>query len=121
MSAFALQGALQARDLFHRTAHELGRRLDLRVLATMVDARTAFSRELLVALQSQFEAELCDTVIRTSERLREAALAGSPVLQLDPRSRAAADFEALAQEMLEWVRRTGPPAGRLAETTKPLP
>jgi len=107
MSAFALQGALQARDLFHLTAHELGRRLDLRVLATMVDARTVFDRELLVALQAQFERELCDTVIRTSGRLKEAALAGAPVVALDPRSRAAADHEALAQEMLEWVRPAG--------------
>jgi hypothetical protein len=56
-----------------------------------------------------------DTVIRRSVRLREAAAFGIPVQMLDPKCRAATDFEALAGEVLQGLRsmrptpRGGPP------------
>ena len=72
---------------------------DLRVLGTLFDRRTRFARELLVAMQARFGESMFDTVIRTSVRLREAAAHGVPVQVLDPRSSAAGDFAALAQEV----------------------
>lgn len=98
--AFALQGAIQALRVLEEVAENQGRSPALRVIGTMFDRRTRFARELLVALHARFGESLFDTVIRTSVRLREAPALGLPVQQLDPECRAAADFAALAEEVL---------------------
>ena len=103
--AFALQGAVRARGIFEELARELGRTLDVRILATMFEPRTRFSRDLLVAMQARFEGDMFDTAIRRNIRLREAAAFGLPVQELDPGCPAAADFEALGRELLEFDAR----------------
>lgn len=102
--AFSLQGALRARQLLESKADELGLDLDLRVLATMFNRRTRFAREVLVGMQARFGALMFDTAIRESVRLREAAGYGQPVEVLDPASRAAGEFRALAGELLRYTR-----------------
>lgn len=102
--AFSLQGALRARQLLEAKADELGLDLDLRVLATMFNRRTRFAREVLVGMQARFGALMFDTAIRESVRLREAAGYGQPVEVLDPASRAASEFRALAGELLRYTR-----------------
>ena len=97
--AFALQGAIQALAVLDEVAENQGRSPQLRVVGTMFDRRTRFARELLVALHARFGEALFDTVIRTSVRLREAPALGLPVHELDPACRAAADFDALADEV----------------------
>jgi len=102
--AFALQGALRARDIFEELGRELGRQLNIRVLATMFDRRTRFAREVLIAMHSRFGPGMFDTAIRTGVRLREAAGFGVPVRELDAACRGAADYDALARECLEYAR-----------------
>ncbi|MFT5288712.1 MAG: chromosome partitioning protein [Planctomycetota bacterium] len=101
--AFALQGAVRAREIFGLLAQDLGRRLDLRMVATMFDRRTRLGCEILIAMQMRFGPEMFSTAIRRSVRLGEAAAYGTPVLQLAPNSAAAADFDALAREVLSLV------------------
>jgi chromosome partitioning protein len=104
--AFALQGALKALRIFERTTRGLDRSIHVRVVGTMFDRRTRLGRELLVGMQSQFGDLLLNTVVHTSQRLREAAACGVPVQTLDPASRAAADFDELAREVMEHARET---------------
>jgi len=121
--AFALQGALRALRLFADMGERQGSSFDLRVLGTLFDRRTRFARELLVALHARFGAEMFDTVIRTSVRLREAAAAGVPVQVLDPRCRATDDFASLASEVLAVQLRFGrelAPGGSLQPTPAPV-
>jgi chromosome partitioning protein len=118
--AFALQGALKALRILERTTRDLDRSLHVRVVGTMFDRRTRLGRELLVGMQSQFGDLLLNTVIHTSQRLREAAACGLPVQALDPASRAAADFDELASEVMEHARGTlVPRTGRQAATAVP--
>ncbi len=98
--AFALQGALRARAIFQELGRELGREIDVRLIATLYDRRTRFAREMLIAMQARFGRTMFDTVVRRSVRLREAAAFGVPVAMLDPSCRAATDFAALATEVL---------------------
>lgn len=98
--AFALQGAVKALAVLRAVSRSQGHEWRLRVLATLFDRRTRFAREVLVALHARFGSALFDTVIRTSVRLREAPALGVPVQVLDPACRAAADFTALAEEVL---------------------
>ncbi len=99
--AFALQGALRALSLLEETSRVQAAAFDLRVLATMFDRRTRFDREVLIALQSRFGSRMFETVVRKDVRLREAVASGRTVQELSPRSHAAADFAALAQEVLD--------------------
>ncbi len=93
--AFALQGAVRAREMLLDSPYTF----DLRVLATLFEQRTRIGREILVALHARFGERLFETAIRTHVRLREAAARGLPVEVLSPRSRAAADFRSLTAEV----------------------
>jgi chromosome partitioning protein len=104
--AFALQGALRALAAITETARAQGSSFEVRALATMFDRRRRLARELLVALQARFGPDLYETVIRASERLREAAAAGVPIQLLAPRCAAASDFAGLAEEIAR-ARRPG--------------
>ncbi len=96
---FALQGALRAIGILDDIAAGMDAELSLRVVGTLFDRRTRLSRELLIGTQARFGGLLFDTVIHNSVRLREAAAAGVPVQVHDPGSRAAEDFDALADEV----------------------
>lgn len=96
---FALQGALKALDVLAATAATLSEPFSVRAVGTMFDKRLRIARELLVGMHAQLGGLLFDTAIATSIRLREAAAAGVPVNVLDPASRAADDFRALASEV----------------------
>jgi chromosome partitioning protein len=120
--AFSLQGALKALRIFERMSRELDRNFYVRVVGTMFDRRTRLGRELLIGMQSQFGDILFDTVIHNSQRLREAAAYGVPVQVLDPRSRAATDFDEVAREVVAHARaimtlapqRTQPTSGAIS-------
>jgi len=99
ISAFALQGAIQALRVFDELALDMDARFEVRVLGTLFDRRTEMARELLIGTQARFAGRLFDTVIHQSTRLREAVASGMPVQVLDPACRAARDFEALAEEV----------------------
>jgi chromosome partitioning protein len=97
--AFALQGAIAAARILAEVERQ-GQEFELRVVATMFDRRQKLAREILIALQARFGDALFDTVIRHNLRLREAAALGAPVSVIDPGGLAAADFGALADEVL---------------------
>lgn len=99
ISAFALQGAIQALHVFDQLAADMEARFEVRVLGTLFDRRTEMARELLIGTQARFAPRLFDTVIHQSARLREASASGVPVQVLDPTCRAVRDFAALAEEV----------------------
>lgn len=106
--AFALQGALRARAFLRGTAATRERPLAVRAVATLFDKRARIARELLVGMHAQLGGLLFDTTIRSSVRLRECAALGSPVQVVDPRCAAAADFRALADEVVEHISGSRP-------------
>jgi chromosome partitioning protein len=117
MGAFALQGAFKALAILEEIAADMEAEFDLRVVGTLYDRRMRLARELLVGTQARFGGRMFDTVIHQSVRLREAAASGVPVQVLDPGSRAARDFAALAEEVRTLPRPrelapAGPPALR---------
>ena len=116
--AFALQGAVRALDLVALAARAQGHEPRIDVVATLYERRQRISREILIAMQARFGPRLFDTVVRTSARLREAAGAGLPIQMLAPRSSAALDFAALADELLV---RTSPSEGTPRVPLEPGP
>lgn len=89
------------RDRFHPYSMET-----INLLLTFVEERTRFSRQVQQQLREIFGDLVFDTVIHHNVRLAEAPSAGEPVLRYAPRSRGAADYRALAAEILNGTPRT---------------
>jgi chromosome partitioning protein len=96
---YALQGARKAMRILERLGRELERELVVRLVATLFEPRSRIGREILVGMYGQFGHLLFDTVIRSSDELREAAALAAPIQCVYPASAAARDFDALASEL----------------------
>jgi chromosome partitioning protein len=72
----------------------------IRALATLVDPRTTFAREVMAEMRRFFGPALYRTVIHQNVRLKEAASFGLPITEYDRRCRGCADHMALAEEVL---------------------
>lgn len=93
------------RQRFHPCSME-----NIGLLLTFVEERTTFSRQVQQQLREIFGDLVFDTVIHRNVRLAEAPSAGQAVLQYAPQSKAAADYRALAAEILETVPAVAEPA-----------
>lgn len=80
--------------------------LTYRLLLTMLDRRNRIHRTMADQLRATFGAGVLDTVIEVDTRLRESPIAGLPIIYHSPKSRAALQYRALAQEMLVYVQKT---------------
>ena len=73
----------------------------IHLLLTFVDEHVAFSRQVEQQVRDTFGSLVLHTTIRRNVSLAEAPGAGKPVLVYAPHSRGAADYRALAREILE--------------------
>ncbi len=70
------------------------------ILACRVDSRTRHAREVVEQLRERNGNLVYRTVIRENIRLAECPSFAQPITQYDPRSSGAADYRALAQEII---------------------
>jgi chromosome partitioning protein len=75
------------------------------ILACRVDGRTRHAREVVERLRERSGDLVFKTVIRENIRLAECPSFGQPITQYDPRSAGAADYRALATEVMQQERR----------------
>lgn len=71
------------------------------ILACRVDARTRHAREVVEQLRERNGGLVYQTVIRENIRLAECPSFAQPITQYDSRSSGAADYRALAQEIID--------------------
>jgi chromosome partitioning protein len=71
-----------------------------RVLLTMVDPRKTVTQEIFQEQLRPYKRHVLATQIFTSEALNQSQMARRDVYAFDPRSRGAANYEALTQEVL---------------------
>lgn len=75
------------------------------ILACRVDARTRHAQDVVAQLQGRFGNLVYKVGIRENVRLAEAPSFAKPITQYDPRSAGAADYRALAAEVLQKGRK----------------
>jgi chromosome partitioning protein len=98
---FALQGISKLMEVVSLVKRRLNPALRISgVIATMVDARTNLSQEVLEDLRNFFGERLFKATIRNNVRLAEAPGFGKTIFEYDPQSHGAEDFKALADEIL---------------------
>jgi chromosome partitioning protein len=82
------------RERFHPYSME-----NISLLLTFVEERRTFSRQIQQQMRDIFGNLVFDTVVHRDVRLPESPSAGESILTYAPRSRAAADYRALACEI----------------------
>jgi chromosome partitioning protein len=77
-----------------------------RLLITLYDGRNRNHRTLSEQLRATFKEGVLETIISVDTKLRECPIAGLPIIYYAPQSRAATQYRALAQEIIEYVEET---------------
>jgi chromosome partitioning protein len=99
-SYFSLHGALKVMETIRLVRDQLGMRKRVRVLLTMFDGRTRFSKEFLREARTRFGREMFESIIGNTVRFREAANWGVSISHYARSCRGSRDYERLAQEVL---------------------
>ena len=98
---FALRGVKLLTDTVTKVQGRLNPRLELiGVLATMYDARTLHTREVLERVVDAFGDQTFHTVISRTIKFPDATVAGEPITDFAPSSAAAEAYRQLARELL---------------------
>ncbi len=98
---FSLRGMTQLRSTFDMLKRRLRHKLTFRILPTMVDERVNLSKAVLSDLRETFPEAVTEVWIRTDAKLGEASLEHAPILYTHPRSRGAADYRRLGEEVVD--------------------
>jgi MinD-like ATPase involved in chromosome partitioning or flagellar assembly len=99
----AMQGLAQILETIAAVREQLNPDLSIAgVLLTLVDQRTAHSRDVVKVVRSSLEGQVnvFATEVRLHVALKEAAKAGRSILEFDPHSPSADAYRSLAAEVL---------------------
>lgn len=98
---YAIEGLKQLLETVNIVRERFNERLKLAgVLLTLVDSRTMLSKQIQQQMRDYFGDMVFDTVIHRTVRLAEAPGAGESVITYAPDSKAAAEYKALSEEIL---------------------
>ena len=98
---FALRGVAILEDIITKVKEGLNPALQLDgILATMVDARTLHSREVLDRLHEAFGQKVFRSVINRTVKFPDATVAQAPITSFAPDSEAAESYRTVARELV---------------------
>jgi chromosome partitioning protein len=103
---FSIYGLRNLMGLIQQVRNQWNPRLAYRLLLTMCDGRNKTHRILSEQLRETFGTGVMEAVIMTDTKIRESSAAGIPIIYYAPKSRAALQYRALAQEMITYVQKT---------------
>lgn len=99
---FALEGLSRMIQTMRRIQQNHNPRLELLgILATLYDARTNLSSQVLEELRRFYPDKVFQTYITRSVRLSESPSFGKPIRYYDPRSAGALQYQSLCEEVLD--------------------
>jgi chromosome partitioning protein len=102
-SIYALRNMM---GLIRRVRAKSNPRLTYRLLLTMFNRRNRVHRTMSEQLHTTFNSGVLKTEIEMDTKLRESQIAGVPIIKHATNSRAALQYRALAQEIMEYVKET---------------
>lgn len=98
---YAARGLERLLDIAEMIRDKTNPGLTTRVLPVMFDQRNQISRIILQKMRAAFPEEMVESLIAVDTTLREAPVLGEPITEYASESRAAAQYRALAKELLE--------------------
>ena len=106
---FSTHGLAEVLELVTRVRERTNPHLSYRLLVTMFDRRNRVHRTVLEQLKSAFPGAVLETAIEIDTKLRESQVFGQPITVYAPKSRAAGQYRALAEELSVHVQREKTP------------
>jgi chromosome partitioning protein len=100
-SFFSMHGLGKLRETISVIEEELNHRVRVHVVCNNVDTRTSFSNRMLGEVHMQHGGALLQTFVSNSVRLKEAAMRGKTIFDVDATSRPALQFSSLADELIQ--------------------
>ena len=101
----AMRGAELLLSTIEKVRRKLNPKLELLgVLATMHDARTSHSRDVLKEVRTAFGDRTFTSVIPYSVRAKESVVSGKSILDYDGKSKLARSYRALADEVIAYAK-----------------
>jgi chromosome partitioning protein len=100
MSLFSIDGIERLSETIDLVAQKYNLDIEINILPTIVDKRTRLCRKFLLAIWERYQDNVLPMVVHSTVRLKEAACEGQSILQFDPRSIAAKDYQELAEEII---------------------
>jgi chromosome partitioning protein len=101
MSLFALDGIDRLCETVALLREKYQVDLPIRVVPTLVDNRTRLTRQFLRQIWERFADEVSPVMVHYTVRLKEAVVAGKPIISFDPSSPAATQYMRLADEVID--------------------
>ena len=99
-SYFSLHGLERLLETIQLIEEKVGHQISIRILATNIDRRTNFSKNVVESLKGRFPENCFDTIINTCTRLREAATFGEALAEYDNSCAGSRDYQNLTGEIL---------------------
>jgi len=96
----SMNGAIKIRKTLHALEQVLKRRVNRRYLTTRFDTRRGMAKIILNNAQTEFGAEVCQTIIAENVSLAESPALNKNIFEHAPDSRGAQDYNALLDELL---------------------
>ena len=106
---FSTHGLSEVLELVARVRATSNPHLSYRILVTMFDRRNRVHRTILEQLRGAFGSAVLETAIEIDTKLRESPVFGQPITSYAPKSRAALQYRALAEELSVYVQREKTP------------
>ncbi|PZQ87747.1 MAG: chromosome partitioning protein [Leifsonia xyli] len=98
---FALRGVALLVETIDKVRDRLNPAIRLDgILATMYDARTLHSREVLERVVEAFGDDVLETVINRTVKFPDASVAGTPITEFAPEHQASEQYRRLARELV---------------------
>jgi len=99
-SYFSLHGLGKLLETIQIIEEKAEHQISIGILATNIDRRTNFSRDVVETLKDRFPENCFDTIINTCTRLREAASFGKAITDYEKNCAGYRDYQNLAIEIL---------------------
>jgi chromosome partitioning protein len=99
-SIYSFHGLAKLLEIVELLRHEQGHLISVKALATMINLRTTFCREIIGNIQDSFGTSFYRTVIRSTVKLRESAYHAIPISRYDRMSTGYQDYGSLAEEVV---------------------
>lgn len=100
LSSFSLMGVDKLLSMIELIRVKLQYTPKVYALPTMVDERTKFSKHMIHEIGQAFGDHILDGAVHQAVAVKESQARGVPVWRHAPKSRAALDYRALAQEIV---------------------
>lgn len=103
LSAFALMGVDKLLSMIELIRVKLQYTPKVYALPTLVDSRTKFSQHMVREIGQAFGEQVLTSVIHQAVAVKESQAKGLPIWRHQPKSKAAVDYQMLAQELVNKI------------------